>query len=78
MTQDLANTICASLRSTILHFGYEGRKSTAGNLAFPQAPSDIPFGAVYAFSIYHLMRVKDGLSPFEIKYVYGGNDNEII
>ncbi len=78
VTQDLANTICASLRSTILHFGYEGRKSTAGNLAFPQAPSDIPFGAVYAFSVYHLMRVKDGLSPFEIKYVYGGNDNEII
>lgn len=75
VTQDLANTICASLRSTILHFGYEGRKSTAGNLAFPQAPSDVPFGAVYEFSIYHLMNVEDGLSPFKIEYIVGGKDD---
>lgn len=75
ITQDLANTICASLRSTILHFGYEGRKSTAGNLAFPQAPSDVPFGAVYEFSIYHLMEVEDGLSPFRIEYIVGGKDD---
>ena len=61
-TQDMADTICASLRSTILHFGYEGRKSTAGNLAFPFAPSDVSFGPVYEFSVYHLM----DLDPDEI------------
>lgn len=68
-TQDLASAICASLRSTFMHFGYEGRKSTAGNLAFPFAPSDVEFGAVYEFSVYHLMQVDDpsALFPIEIR-----------
>lgn len=65
-TQDLANTICASMRSTFLHYGYNGRKSTAGNLAFPFAPSDVPFGAVYAFSVYHLMQIADPLALFPV------------
>lgn len=68
-TQELANTICGTLRSTLLHYGYDGRKSTAGNLAFPFAPSDIPFGPVYEFSVYHLMEVKDGYELFPIEYV---------
>ena len=67
-TQDKANMICSSVRSTFLHYGYEGRKSTAGNLAFPFAPSDVPFGPVYEFSVYHLMSVKDGLELFPIEY----------
>lgn len=58
-TQELANMICSTLRSTFLHYGYPGRKSTAGNLAFPFAPSDIPFGPVYEFSVYHLMEITD-------------------
>ena len=66
-TQELANVICSTLRSTFLHYGYPGRKSTAGNLAFPFAPSDIPFGPVYEFSVYHLMEITqeemDGLFP---------------
>lgn len=66
--QELANSICASVRSTFLHYGYEGRKSTAGNLAFPFAPSDIPFGNVYEFSVYHLMQVEDGLRDAKIEY----------
>jgi hypothetical protein len=68
-TQEIANTICSSVRSTFLHYGYEGRKSTAGNLAFPFAPSDVPFGAVYEFSVYHLMNVTDGLEMFQNEYV---------
>ena len=69
-TQELANSICATLRSTFLHYGYEGRKSTAGNLAFPFAPSDIEFGPVYEFSVYHLMQF-DG-NGFPIEYRQGG------
>jgi hypothetical protein len=38
-----AKSICALLRSTMLHYGYVGRKSTAGNLAFPFSPSDCSF-----------------------------------
>ncbi len=68
-TQELANTICASMRSTLLHYGYEGRKSTAGNLAFPFAPSDVPFGPVYRFSVYHLMEIPDPLELFPVEVV---------
>lgn len=67
--QELANAICATVRSSYLHFGYEGRKSTAGNLAFPFAPSDVPFGPVYAFSVYHLLKVPNGRDLFPIELV---------
>ena len=65
-SQETANAICASVRSTYLHYGYPGRKSTAGNLAFPFAPSDISFGPVYEFSVYHLMRVDDPCRHFPV------------
>jgi Protein of unknown function (DUF1446). len=66
-TQELANTICGLARSTLLHFGYPGRKSTAGNLAFPFSPSDFKAGEVYEFSLYHLMEVDDPAEHFPIK-----------
>lgn len=65
-TQEIANAVCASMRSTLLHYGYPGRKSTAGNLAFPFAPSDVPFGLVYEFSVYHLMTVADPVELFPV------------
>lgn len=68
-TQEMANAICATVRSSYLHYGYAGRKSTAGNLAFPFAPSDIPFGPVYAFSVYHLLEVEDARRLFPIEIV---------
>lgn len=67
-TQTEANTICGFARSTMLHFGYEGRISTAGNLAFPFSPSDCKMGEVYEFNIYHLMKVSDPKSLFPIEY----------
>lgn len=69
-TQEMADSICGTLRSSFLHYGYEGRKSTAGNLAFPFAPSDISFGAVYEFSVYHLMKVENGTNNFEVEFVH--------
>ncbi len=66
-SQAVADAVCASLRSTVLHYGYEGRKSTAGNLAFPFAPSDVRFGAVYEFSVYHLMEVQDPVEYFPVE-----------
>ena len=68
-TQEIANTVCACMRSTLLHYGYPGRKSTAGNLAFPFAPSDVPFGPVYQFSVYHLMQIPDPLELFPVECV---------
>ena len=66
-TPQLADTICSFARSTLLHFGYEGRKSTAGNLAFPFSPSDFRGGAVYEFSLYCLMAVDEPCEFFPIK-----------
>ena len=66
-TQEIADTICSFARSTMLHYGYPGRKATAGNLAFPYSPSDVSAGAVYRFSLYHLLQVDDPKSLFPVK-----------
>ena len=67
-TQAIADEIMALARARMLHFDYAGRKSTAGNLAFPYSPSDIHLGAVYTFSIYHLMEVDDLTQTAKILY----------
>jgi hypothetical protein len=75
--QEQADTICSMFRSTLLHYGYEGRIATAGNLAFPFSPSDISAGKVYCFSIYHLMETSgEDLFPLTTENVNGGR-NEI-
>ena len=68
-TQEQADTICAFARSTMLHYGYTGRRATAGNLAFPYSPSDCNIGAVYVFSVYHLLAVDDPAAHFPIEIV---------
>ena len=68
-TQEQADTICASARSTMLHYGYEGRRATAGNLAFPFSPSDFHAGRVYVFSMYHIIAVDDPTELFPIDIV---------
>ncbi|WP_296746948.1 acyclic terpene utilization AtuA family protein [Mesorhizobium sp.] len=65
-TQALADTICGFARATMLHFGYPGRISTAGNLAFPYSPSDFKAGQVYEFSLYHLLEVDSPRSLFPV------------
>ncbi|WP_295940150.1 acyclic terpene utilization AtuA family protein [uncultured Alistipes sp.] len=72
-TQEQADTICGFARSTMLHFGYEGRISTAGNLAFPFSPSDCKVGEVYEFNIYHLMKTDPGAKYFPIEYTRFSN-----
>ncbi len=65
-TQEIADTVCALVRSRMLHCDYEGRKSTAGNLAFPFSPSDIHVGPVYEFSVFHLAKVDSLLETARI------------
>lgn len=72
-TQEQADTLVSVTRSTLLHYGYPGRISTAGNLAFPFSPSDIRAGDVYGFSIYHLMQVDDPAGfPLEMVRIRNG------
>ncbi len=72
--QASADTICGFARSTMLHYGYEGRISTAGNLAFPYSPSDFKAGAVYVFNVYHLIEVDDPGELFPIEVVTAGKE----
>jgi hypothetical protein len=72
-TQAEADSLVSVTRSTLLHYGYPGRISTAGNLAFPFSPSDVAVGAVYGFSLYHLMRIDDPAGfPLEIVRIRDG------
>ena len=66
-TQEIADTICALARSRILHCDYQGRKSSAGNVAFPFSPSDIHVGEVFEFSVFHLAKVDSLNETVEIK-----------
>ena len=68
-TQAQADTVCSITRSTLLHYGYEGRIATAGNLAFPFSPSDVRMGECFEFAVYHLMDVQDPAAPFATEVV---------
>lgn len=78
-TQELADFVCSQARSTMLHHGYAGRISTAGNLAFPYSPSDLKAGEVFTFSLYHLAEVEDPCAffPMELWRVEGGEMGRI-
>jgi hypothetical protein len=56
---EIADAVCGLARSTILHITYPGRQATAGNIAFPFSPAEIPAGPVYEFNIYHLLEIDD-------------------
>ena len=72
-TQALANDVLALVRASTLHCPFDGRKTTAGNLAFPFSPSDFEGGPVYEFSVYHLMAADDidALFPISIVNIAG-------
>jgi hypothetical protein len=71
-SQEQADAACSFVRSTLLHYGYPNRISTAGNLAFLYSPSDTSCGEVYEFNIYHLMEVDDPVSFFPMEIVEAG------
>ena len=52
----LARTAAGVFKQNLLHFGYPGRVSTAGNLAFAFTPSEIDAGDAYRFVLYHIMQ----------------------
>lgn len=74
-TQEQADSICSVTRSTMLHYGYEGRIATAGNLALPFSPSDIRVGQAFGFGVYHLLRIDDQ-SIFKIEFRNIGEVNK--
>lgn len=65
---ELARTVAAVFKQNLLHHGYPGRLSTAGNLAFPFTPSELVAGEAYGFALYHRL---DGEDPDRIFRVRG-------
>lgn len=68
-TAERAEEVIRTTKQYLLHHGYEGRLSTAGNLAFPFTPPEISVGAAYRFNVFHLMEVEDmaGLFPVHVE-----------
>jgi hypothetical protein len=70
-TPDRAEEVVRTAKQYLLHHGYEGRVSTAGNLAFPFTPPEVSIGPAYRFNVFHLMEVRDmaGMFPVEVETV---------
>lgn len=67
--QAMAMGLCGQARIFMLHHGFTGRISTAGNLAFPFSPLDIPAGPVYEFNVYHLIEEEDPCRLFPMDLI---------
>src|SRR3954471_21877202 len=67
-TQALATAICGKTRTSLMHTPYPGRIATAGNLASPFTPLEIPLGQACEFNVYHLMTVDSPTALFPIRY----------
>lgn len=50
-----ASEVMRTMKQYLLHFGYEGRLSTGGNLAFGFTPPEVSVGTAYKFNVYHIM-----------------------
>ena len=67
-TQEIANAVVGLARVTLLHSDFPGRLCKEGNMAFPFSPSDIERGAIYQFSMRHVVEPDDPLEMFPIEY----------
>jgi hypothetical protein len=67
-TQSLATAICGKVRTSLMHTPYPGRIATAGNLASPFTPLEIPLGEACEFNVYHLMKIDSPTALFPIRY----------
>ncbi len=63
-TPAAAAAAAGAARSLLLHWSYPGRIATAGNLALPFSPAEIPAGQVFEFNIYHLLEMPDPVARF--------------
>ncbi|HEY1431100.1 MAG TPA: acyclic terpene utilization AtuA family protein [Stellaceae bacterium] len=57
-----AGAVVRTTKQYLLHHGFPGRLSTAGNVAFPFTPPELSGGTAYRFNVYHIMEV-DALAP---------------
>jgi hypothetical protein len=65
-TAERAEEVVRTTKQYLLHHGYEGRLSTAGNLAFAFTPPEVTIGEAYRFNVFHLMEVDDMARLFPV------------
>jgi hypothetical protein len=72
----LARTAAAVYKQNLLHHGYAGRVSTAGNLAFPFTPGELDAHEAYGFVLYHVMAdaPMDAIFRIAVHEVGGASD----
>lgn len=68
---ETARSVAAAARQQLLHWGFEGRLCTGGNLAFPVTPPELDAGPAYAFSLFHILKLEkwealDALFPITL------------
>ncbi|MBN9885854.1 acyclic terpene utilization AtuA family protein [Salipiger abyssi] len=74
--QELANAVAMFTRGTLQHIGYPGIVTTAGNLAYPFSPFNVPVGPAYRFAVYHLLPLEDPCEIFPIEMMDVVNEME--
>ena len=67
--RELARTAAAVFKQNLLHYGYAGRMSSAGNLAFAFTPSELDAHAAYRFVLYHVMQDAPWEHLFELTVI---------
>ena len=67
-SQETASAVIAVARATLLHTDFAGRMCKEGNMAFPFSPSDVERGAIYRFSLRHVVEPNDPYEMFPIEY----------
>ncbi len=66
-TRERASEVVRTCKQFLLHYGYPGRLSTAGNVAFPFTPPEVSLGPAYRFNVYHLLHVDDPDTLFPLR-----------
>ncbi|CAN5462461.1 hypothetical protein BH09PSE6_BH09PSE6_04180 [soil metagenome] len=66
-TPERASEVMRTMKQYLLHFGYPGRLSTGGNLAFAFTPPEVSVGTAYRFSVYQIMQAQQMESLFPIR-----------
>ncbi len=64
---ELAKAVIGVAKQNLLHFGFPGRLSTGGNIAFPFTPPELPAGPAYRYSIYHVAECDDLSAAFPVE-----------
>lgn len=77
-TQELSHTIANNARASILHFSYNDQMATTGNFASPFSPHEQEAGAVFKFTLYHLMNLEkdEEVSLFPVSFHHIASNRE--